>query len=207
LIICPYCGSSDIVFGGLIVCQMCGSVIDVSYSYDEEMAMRTSPRALKPRRGPRQRPGRIFRIYRSILGKPKLRPGVTLSKDALKALENGMSMRIKKFSHTVDEKLSSLVRDPHINKILEIIDQHPRLSSRTTRVRVMIAFILMNMAMGTRLEDVMIDPECFGTSRTHIGRVKIMLKNHPAIEELIEDIKKILDNTDHNMTQKLILQP
>jgi hypothetical protein len=197
LIICPYCGSSDIVFGGLIVCQICGSVIDVSYSYDEEMAMRTLPRALKPRRGPRQRPGRIFRIYRSMFGEHKLRPGVTLSKDALKALENGMSMRIKRFSHVVDEKLFSLVRDPRINKILEIIDQHPRLSSRTTRVRVMIAFILMNMAMGARLEDMMIDPECFGTSRAHIGRVKKMLKNYPAIEELIEDVKKILDNTDH----------
>jgi hypothetical protein len=41
----------------------------------------------------------------------------------------------------------------------------------------------------------MIDPECFGTSRAHIGRVKKMLKNYPAIEELIEDIKKILDGT------------
>jgi len=164
---CTYCGSNELVWRyeeGYIVCSKCGTVLDRIYDYNigspllqsESNTDRLSIHRIHEDYIMRSRRTKLLLIdlrYRKFQKKlkeyPKLRPGLKIRDDVLKALYAGRNVKMVKTivnEHTEEVKSKLLEsKDTKIYlDIIEVFKEYPRISSRTDRVKLALAKILYN---------------------------------------------------------------
>lgn len=164
---CTYCGNNELVWRyeeGYIVCSRCGTVLDRIYDYDIGSSLLQSESKtnrlsiykvhedyiVKLRRTKLLLMDLRYRIFQRRLKEyPKLRPGLKIRDDILKALYAGRKVKMVKTivnEHTEEVKnklLESKDTKIYLN-IIELFKEYPRISSRTDRVKLALAKILYN---------------------------------------------------------------
>lgn len=189
---CIYCGSADVVYDpsrGYVVCSSCGSIIDVIYNTDSEIYSRMEdPGGFEAgqkricsknnRWGATARldgVGRIYRMYRSLVGGKKLKKGVFVSNEAFQDLLAGRKpLRI--FDHVNNKvMIEFLESSPVLKKVIDIMKEYPTIYSRTTRGRVAAAYIAAKMAIRDPVSLSTLS-RFFNLSKVHLRRIKSALE-------------------------------
>lgn len=189
---CPFCGSEFLVHDyreGTVVCTGCGTVVDIIYAAPPPRGAE-DPGSSPGRRDPGLRaPGRIFRTYSSLLGGRRLRRGVMLSPDL--DLSSPPEKRPPKILvHERDKLVMGVVeKSPSLGKVLEILNDYPRILSRTSRARVAAAYIAVRKALGLPLP-IGVLSRAVGLSRVHLKRLRHMVETAPG---LVERVSRIAD--------------
>lgn len=176
VLICVFCGSAEIIHdpcSGYVVCGDCGSVLDTIYSYPA------------PRPGDRARP--VKKAGREILRRRRaaipaiagwrLKKNLYISKDALQQFGGG-ARPLRVLRHPRESAAEELLMaHPHLRKILEVMEDYPRLYSRTLRGRVAVALIAYAIASGGEVDARKIS-DTFGLARPSVYRIYRRVLQH-----------------------------
>jgi len=216
--LCPHCGSQDIVYDfvhGYTVCTSCGCVVDVIFiDYFESGAPENgyadiglpSVRKGLEKKKMASRLKRFSRISFEIMVYEKY--AKKARKDVYIDLEAALNKELKRSStstriyHHKDEvKVFSIIdKNPDIRLILEnIVSQDPVLSSRTPRGKVALALIIKNIVDGTPVNLSYIS-ELTSLSTVHVRRLVNLVKQR------LQYIKPKLCNLFHSRDVKLIIE-
>lgn len=205
---CTYCGSNDIVYDpsrGYTVCSNCGSIIDVIYNTDSEIYSRIEDPERRFEAGQKRlyrdrgkgwgekarlsSIGKVYKIYRSVIGGKRLKKGVFISNEALQDLMVGRKP-LKIFDHTHNKVVMELLENsPILKKVIDIMKEYPTIYSRTTRGRVAAAYIAAKMAIRDPVS-LSILSKFFNLSRVHLRRIKSAIEGS---REFLDKISYIED--------------
>ena len=196
---CTYCGSIYLVWdhiSGDIVCGECGVVQDRIYdtgiSRFEDIDLVTTKRRKTHHK---LKVGKIYKRYNTLLARRfrKLRKNVIIPEDAMNQILSGVKSKTKMFRHVSDSEIEKLInRHPVLNKVIDIIGKYPRLTSRTYRGKVAIAFLAMKNAYESPLSISTIS-KALNISRVQVRRLNKLLKSYP---KLISEVKSIVEYSD-----------
>jgi len=210
---CIYCGSAEVVYDaltGYMVCSSCGSVLEAMYECEGEVIKRLGygrdgGRASYRAGSPIPPAGRLYKIYRRVVGGRRLRKGVRVKDDALEDMARGArGGRI--FTHVRDKVVEDLLEgSPILKKILDIMRDYPNIYSRTTRGRAAAAYIAAKI--------VSRDPiiynrasKFFGLSRVHIKRIKEAVERSGELllrVSVIEDLPREVARVERMISEYL----
>ncbi len=173
------------------MCSECGSVVDTIYDYAapyhhaEEAPRKTRQRGSRRRRGARQR----LRLYNRLARERK--PGLVMREEGVaRYLETGGRVKAQVFvrmdtPRILDEVLSE---HPKLSAVMRLLENYPRLASRTLRLKLAIALYLYSRASGTIMGVERIAARV-GVNPKHFRRVKKLVDRE---KRLIRDVVQVL---------------
>ena len=213
---CSYCGSNELVWRyeeGYIVCSKCGTVLDRIYDYNISSSMlqpeskidKLSIHKIHVDYDMRLQKTRLLLIdlrYRKFQRKlkeyPKLRPGLKIRDDVLRALYTGRKVKmVKTIVNEHTEEVKNKLLESNDTKIyldiIEVFKEFPRISSRTDRVKLALAKILYNeLIYGFRPSFSSIAKEF----RVSVVNLRKAYKDLRKYNEVYVKVKKIIMSTD-----------
>ncbi len=183
---CPCCGSKNIIWdysSGDIVCGDCGCVVGKIYEASrstslQEGVVRHGATAPPSKHGIRE----ALRVLR------KTKPGYVINNDALK-LYVDQHRHVRIYVRRDTSRLMSTIvsRHPCVKRALTLMDNYPRLSSRTLRVKLAIAYYVC-MAVKEGPPPPRILARLTGVNEKHIAGIIRWARRTHLIRELAEQV-------------------
>ncbi len=197
---CPYCGSNDIVWDyvrGDVVCASCGTVLERIYVAEQRIGQELAQEPIKIRTHRRCGTDRRVTLtkytseYLKLMNKvrrSKRLKNVVIDSEQLRRYVDGEGPPVKIFKRN-PQNVQTLLKDPRVRLVLEIMLRFPRLSSRTDRAKVALALMALMLLAGRKI-DAREVAEKSGISTMHARRLaKTLEENREFVEELKRAIK------------------
>ncbi len=199
---CPYCGSDNIVWDyvrGDVICASCGTVLERIYVTEYRRAnQELMQEPVKTRTYKRYgRSGRVtltkytseYLKLISKVKKSKRLKNIIIDSEQLRKYVEGEGPPVKIFKRN-PQNVQTLLKDPKVKLVLEIMLRFPRLSSRTDRAKVALALMALMLLAGRRINAREV-AEKSGISAMHARRLaKTLEENREFVEELKKAIKQ-----------------
>lgn len=209
--ICPECLSKNTIIwdykNGVLVCSACGTVLDRLYDFECNRTININSEIHEyTKKSLNERTVRIERylrlcenrvnMYFKVFRKFNLRPGVKVKDEVVKELTLGKKVKlVKTLTRCNAVDLSSVLSGSELEQariILNLINEYPRLASRTDRVKQALAVLILykirniNVSYSEIARKFHVDP-------ANLMRAYRLFKNR-YYEELIRHVKmKILN--------------
>lgn len=160
--ICPECLSKNTIIwdykNGVLVCSACGTVLDKLYDFECNRATNVNnevygyvrknlnEKTVRTEKCLRLRENRV-NTYFKVFRKFNLRPGVRVKDEVIKELALGKKVKlVKTLTRCNAVDLSNVLSGPELEQariILNLINECPRLASRTDRVKQALAVLIL----------------------------------------------------------------
>jgi len=210
---CEICGSDNLIWDytrGDIICTSCGTIISPIYEYrtiyfkslDEERHRATGLKAKQLRFHERLLKNKYneslqrLQLYNSMLTSKK---NIVVNELAFQEYLVGQRPRVKILMHERDPELKRFIdENPRLSKLLKVIENIPKLGSRTLRGKVAAAYTMYIMLQGMNPDPTEVS-KIAGISTVHAKRIIAEVRKHRGI---IERLKKscYLFKMDHVRT-------
>ncbi len=198
---CPYCGSNDIVWDyvrGDVICASCGTVLERIYVTEQHANQELVQEPVKTRIHKRYGNNRRVTLtkytseYLKLIDKVKRSKrlkNIVIDSEQLRRYVDGEGPPVKIFKRN-PQNVQTLLKDPKVRLVLEVMLRFPRLSSRTDRAKVALALMALMLLAGRRINTREV-AEKSGISAMHARRLaKALEENREFVEELKKAIKQ-----------------
>jgi len=192
---CSECGSDKLIWDyarGDIICSSCGLVVDRIYCEHtvlhggfEDKQFRTSRSNYTAIKDASKRVAN----YERLKNRFKLRPNLTFKPEVLNRIVNGEKVPLVKTIVRVD--VPSYDVDENIGAVLKVISKYPRICSRTDRVKLALAKLLIEIITNGDV-NIALTAKTYNVDPTNLRRAYKLALSY---KELLGEVRTIISQS------------